>query len=137
MMSAAPGLPAISMGKRLVLPFGQFAFGAATPLTWTATANPQVPMRPYRLVVNVIRNGATALTIAASVQSVLVGTRAQFIAAGLVPAEMFGPAVQDAQLVGDPAGPGVDVTFQAQIDVAPGGADTLVIQSALFCDAIA
>ena len=63
-------------------------------------ANPQLPFKLERV---------STPTLAMTIDNVQVGTVSQFVAAGGVPTETFGPNAVGIQLKGDTAVPGVDV----------------------------
>jgi len=130
------GLHPIS-GKRLPLGFGLTRFISTTGLAVVqVTARPQVPCRPARLIVEVIRSGATS-TGAVTIQSITVGTRNQFIGAAAVPAGAFAAGAFDATLLGDAAQPGVDVTIVLAISLVPTAPDFVDVTPVVFCDAVA
>lgn len=84
---------------------GQQALGLGTTAltangSATVTLTPQLPFKPYRLSTT-----ATGVRI----DDIRVGNASQFVAAGSIPAEVFGPTAIGTRLKGDTAVPGVDI----------------------------
>lgn len=84
--------------RRYPLGLGITNIGAAA--TVIIRANPQLPFKLERI---------STPTLAMTIDNIQVGTVSQFVAAGGVPTETFGPNAVAVQLKGDTAVPGVDI----------------------------
>jgi hypothetical protein len=134
LISKAPGSPPTSL-KRIPLGFGSFTFTSLTATSNTFTANPQVALRPDKLIVVVTRSsGAGAVGV--NVDDLQVGTRSQFASAGAVPAEAFAADADDARLIGDSAQPGIDITLQVALTAPVPANESVVVQAMLYCEGI-
>lgn len=71
----------------------------------TLTIRPQAVFRPYRLVVS--QNIMADFTV----DDVRVGVVSQFVNAGSLPADMFGPTAAQVELKGDTCNAGFDITL--------------------------
>lgn len=119
-----PGTPGVPMpGVRLQpLGLGATAFTAASGTILNLTAQPQRPFKGQRLVIDITRTGATATGLV-TVSRLDIGTANQMVASTSLAASAFAATAFDVNLQLDPATPGITITLQLAISVAPGGAD--------------
>jgi len=116
-----PGVPA--MGARLQpLGLGSSAFTAASGTVIALTARPQRPFKGQRLVVDITRTGASATGLV-TITRLDIGTANQLVSSGALIAAAFAATAFDVNLMLDPATPGIDITVQFAISVAPAAAD--------------
>jgi hypothetical protein len=132
-----PRVPGVPMpGARLQpLGFGASAFTAASGLILTLQAQPQRPFKGQRLVVDITRTGATATGLV-TVTRLDIGTTNQLVSAGALAAAAFAATAFDVNLQLDPATPGIIITVQFAISVAPGAADRVDFSATMFGTAI-
>lgn len=116
-----PGVPAT--GARLQpLGLGSSAFTAASGTSIALTARPQRPFKGQRLVIDITRTGASATGLV-TITRLDVGTANQLVSSGALIAAAFAASAFDVNMQLDPATPGIDITVQFAISVAPGAAD--------------
>lgn len=132
-----PRVPGVPMpGARLQpLGFGASAFLAASGLILTLQAQPQRPFKGQRLVVDITRTGATATGLV-TVTRLDIGTTNQLVSSGALAAAAFAATAFDVNLQLDPATPGIIITVQFAISVAPGAADRVDFSATMFGTAI-
>jgi len=132
-----PRVPGVPMpGARLQpLGFGASAFTAASGLILTLQAQPQRPYKGQRLVVDITRTGATATGLV-TVTRLDIGTTNQLVSSGALAAAAFAATAFDVNLQLDPATPGIIITVQFAISVAPGAADRVDFSATMFGTAI-
>lgn len=104
------------------LGLGSVAFTAASGLILNLQGTPQRMFRGQRLVLDITRTGATATGLV-SVARMDVGVDNQMVSTQGIPAAMYGPTAIDTNVRFDDCGPGITVTVQLTISVAPGAAD--------------
>jgi hypothetical protein len=101
--------------RKEILPLGSTTIAAGA--TEIVTVRPQRPFRVERLTLTASAPGALLVDFR-------VGATPQFVSAGAVPVEVFGPTATDNVLHGDTASVGMDITIvivnptAAPIDVA-------------------
>ena len=119
-----PRIPGVPMpGARLQpLGIGSSAFTLTSGTVLSLTARPQRPFKGQRLVVDISRTGATATGLV-TITRLDVGTANQLVSSGSLIAGAFAATAFDVNLQLDPATPGIDVTVQFNISVAPAGTD--------------
>lgn len=128
-----PQVPGVPMpGARLQpLGLGATAFTAASGTILALTARPQRPFLGQRLVVDITRTGATATGLV-TITRLDIGTANQLVSSGALSAAAFAATAFDVNLQLDPATPGIDITVQFAISVAPGAADRVDISGTIF-----
>jgi len=130
LMPAIPGVP--MPGARLQpLGMGASAFTAASGTVLALTARPQRPFKGQRLVVDITRTGASATGLI-TITRLDIGTANQLVSSGALSAAAFAATAFDVNLQLDPATPGIDITVQFAISVAPAGADRVDFAGTIF-----
>jgi len=116
-----PGVP--NPGIRLQpLGLGSSAFTAASGTVIALVARPQRPFKGQRLLIDITRTGASATGLV-TITRLDVGTGNQLVSSGSLTAGGFAATAFDVNLQLDPAVPGIDITVQFAISVAPAGPD--------------
>jgi hypothetical protein len=129
-----PGVPA--PGARLQpLGLGATAFTSASGTVLALTAQPQRPFKGQRLVIDITRTGATATGLV-TITRLDIGTMNQLVASGALAAAAFAATAFDVNLQLDPATPGITITVQLAISVAPGVGDRVDCAGVIFGTAI-
>jgi len=128
-----PGTPGVPMpGVRLQpLGLGATAFTAASGTVLALTAAPQRPFKGQRLVIDITRTGASATGLV-TVNRLDIGSDNQLVASGALAAAAFAATAFDVNLQLDPATPGIVITVQLAISVAPAGADRVDCAGVIF-----
>ena len=111
-------------------------FVNAGPTTLTSITFPQRLVRGRRLVVQAAGSSVAAATIAAgaTVNQIFVGADNQLPAANPLPVSAYQATAFGVEMVLSPAAPGITITIQYGIPVAPGIGDTVSISTVLFSD---
>ena len=132
-----PGTPGVPMpGVRLQpLGLGATAFTAASGTVLNLTALPQRPFKGQRLVIDITRTGASATGLV-TVNRLDIGTVNQLVSSGPLAAAAFAATAFDVNLELDPATPGITITVQLAITVAPAGADRVDCAGVIFGTAV-
>jgi len=128
-----PQVPGVPMpGARLQpLGLGATAFTAASGTILALVARPQRPFLGQRLVVDITRTGASATGLV-TITRLDIGTANQLVSSGALSAAAFAATAFDVNLQLDPATPGIDITVQFAITVAPAAADRVDISGTIF-----
>jgi hypothetical protein len=108
---------------------GQFT-AAVTAIRWSA--RPQRPFRGERLLVQVLRSGASAAALAVLGQGFFVGTALQQLQIGGLNLEFFAATAFGVRLDLMPAEPGIDITTLVNLSGALAGADFINVQMMLL-----
>lgn len=134
LVPGTPGVPA--RGLRLQpLGLGATAFTAASGTILTLTARPQRPFKGQRLILDITRTGASSTGLV-TVTRLDIGSDNQLISSGALSAGAFAATAFDANVSLDPATPGIDITVQMAISVAPGAADRVDVSGTIFGTAV-
>lgn len=121
MIPQTPGVP--MPGIRLQpLGLGATAFTATSGTILQLQAMPQRPFKGQRLVLDITRTGASATGLV-TITRLDIGTANQLVSSGALSAGAFAATAFDVNLQLDPATPGITITVQLAISVAPGAAD--------------
>lgn len=138
--TVAPGVPRPGI-RRLCLPLGTATIAGAAVGPVNLAAVPTIPMRCERLIIEQqeVDPVTPTLSAGASVQvlDVSVGQRSQFAGVGAAPVAAFGPNSQDVTLKGDVMTPGVPVTVQIAVSVAPGAGAGRIFTACIIGEAVA
>lgn len=130
-----PGVPEPAIGKKLPFGLGSTTFSASSGTSLSLTAQPQIPIRVERLVIAISRTGTTSTGLV-TLTDLKVGTKSQFAGTGAVSADAFANTAVGCELLGDPAGPGINVTANLAISAAPTTTDTVVVNVTIIGTAI-
>jgi len=128
-----PRVPGVPMpGARLQpLGLGSTAFTAASGTVLSLTARPQRPFLGQRLVIDITRTGVTATGLV-TITRLDIGTSNQLVSSGALSAAAFAATAFDVNLQLDPATPGIDITVQFALSVAPTLTDRVDISGTIF-----
>lgn len=119
----APGVQAPDQGL-LPLPMGNFTFSVANGQTFTFQGQVQKPFRGERILLTVVRTGATATGRLLS--QLFVGTDLAMLDVAPVDLEQLGAAnAFGVRLTMKPAQPGVFLRFVTTLSTAVAGVDTI------------
>lgn len=119
--------------RDLYLGWALFVFTATSGTVLTQLTRPQRPFAPRRLVIDIVRAGATATGLI-TISNLQVGDRPQSIgeAGSQVPAAAFGPGAFQTVLNLDRADPGVSIGLSLQTSLAPTAPDTITVAAMLI-----
>lgn len=132
---SASGTPPAG-AKLWPLGFPVVTFVNAGPTTLTAITFPQRLVRGRRLVVQASGSAAAAAIIAtgATINQIFVGADNQLPAANPLPVSAYQATAFGVEMVLSPAAPGITITIQYGIPVAPAAGETISISTVLFSD---
>jgi hypothetical protein len=119
--------------RDLYLGWALFTFSSTSGTILTQLTRPQRPFCPRRIVIDIVRTGASATGLV-TISNLQVGDRPQSIgeAGSQVPAAAFGPGAFQTVLNLDRADPGVSIGLSLQITAAPTTTDTVVCAAMLI-----
>jgi len=131
----APGVPAMS---KLYIPLGlgSFTFVNAGVTANTFSENPQKPVRPRRMWLDIVRT-AGAAGIAVVVNDIKIGVKSMLGGIASVPASQFGPgAFAQHYNMFDSAVPGVNVSVLVALSATPPVGETVTVSISFDCDSL-
>jgi hypothetical protein len=135
LMSNVPGVP---QNSQLYIPLGlgSFVFTSVTPTSFPFQTNPQKPVRPRRLWIDIARS-AGAGGVGAEVTDIKIGTKSMLGGASAIPAAQFAPGAfaMKYQLF-DSASPGLLVTVQFSLTTAVPVGESVSVSVSFDCDSI-
>jgi len=134
LVPSIPGTPAAG-AREWPLGFGTFSFTAVSGTVGVLQAEPQRPFKGQRLVIDIARTGATATGLV-TVNVLQVGQDNQLVSAQALPAGGFAPDAFHTVLDLDPATPGIIITLNVGISIAPGGQDQVDVSAMIIGTAI-
>jgi hypothetical protein len=131
------GAPPVSE-KQQALPFTSNVFTVASQAPVQLIGEPQAQFRPERIVTLEVANaGAVTDGVSAVLTDIKVGTRSEFVGAGVIPFSTFEKDAFGVRLLMDGAGPGIKVVLFVSLlgTLATAGA-TLSVACTMIGDAI-
>jgi hypothetical protein len=135
LVSATPGVPEAS---KLYLPLGlgSFTFVNAGVTINTFTTNPQKPIIPRRLWIDVVRTSGAA-GIAVNITDIKIGTKSMLAGLLAIPASQFAAnAFARSYNVFDSATPGLDVAVFVSLSAGPGVGETVTVTVSMDVETI-
>lgn len=133
-VNAIAGVPPVAQG-RTYQGLGLFQFTNASAQVAALTGLPQVPFRPRRLELNVLRT-AGAAAIGVNVTSIFVGQVNVSAGQQATFAEAFGPTAQDTVMQWPPAQAGITIAVNIATTATPGAGETVTVQGNLIGDTV-
>lgn len=119
-----PGVPKPG-GREQPLGFTPVQFTDSSALVFNLTAEPQVPLKGRRLIIDVVREAGEGGLI--TIVDLKVGQRSQLISAQPLIVAGYGPTAFGVDMALDPAVPGTVVTLTVACSAQPGSAKTVDI----------
>lgn len=135
LVSKTPGVPKPG-GRELPLGFTPIQATNTSALAFNLTANPQVPIKGRRLVVDVVRSAAGSGGLI-TVTDIRVGQRSQMVSAQPLTVTTFGAGSFGVDMALDPAEPGIVITLSVAFSAQPGVGETVDVAATLIGLAIA
>ncbi len=135
LVSTTPGVPEPS---ELYLPFGlgSFTFVNAGVTINTFSANPQKPIIPRRMWIDVVRT-AGAAGVAVNITDIKIGTKSMLAGLLAIPASQFANnAFARSYNIFDSATPGIDVAVFISLSVTPPVAETVTVTISMDVESI-
>ena len=133
-----PSVPGVNNNSKLYIPLGlgSFTFVNAGVTLNTFQTNPQKPVRPRRLWVDVSRS-AGAGGISVDITDIKIGTKSMLGGAESIPAAQFAPdAFATKYQVFDSATPGTLISVFVSISASPGAGETIAVTVSFDCDSL-
>jgi hypothetical protein len=130
LVPSTPGVPNNGLREQ-PLGLGAVAFTNASGTILTLQASPQRPFKGRRLVLDITRTGAGATGLV-TVTRLDVGSDNQLAGSGALSSSAFGATAVDVPLDLAPATPGILITVQLAVSVAPGAGERIDVSGTLF-----
>jgi len=135
LIPVTPGVPE-SSALYIPLGLGTFVFANAGVTVFTFTTNPQKPVRPRRLWIDVAKT-AGAAGILVSVTDIKIGTKSMLAGIGAIPASQFSAGAFARQYnLFDSAVPGINVAVSLSLSAGPGVGETVTASVSMDCDSL-
>lgn len=133
-MPSIPGAPAIGI-KLQPLGFSTVAFTATSGTALSATTRPQKPFKGRRLVVDLVRTGATATGLV-TITSITVGVQNQLVSTGAVGVGAFAATAFDCNVELSACSSALDIAVNYAISAAPTMTDRVDIATTVFGETV-
>ena len=133
-----PNIPGANTNSKLFIPLGlgNFTFVNAGVTTNVFSTNPQKPVRPRRLWIDIARS-AGASGVGVFVDDIKIGTKSMLAGIAAIPAAQFAPgAFSTRYALFDSATPGIDISVTISLSATPAVGETVDVSVSFDCDSV-